>query len=252
MLYVALTRASKQLHIFIKNGKLGVGRAISESIKTSDEGGFSIGELSGKMITEDLVTRYTFGEFCPPKTSTDHKVDRSLYIMSSYPTSQADLRLRLPSQRYFEQMTPQEQSPREVGILMHKAFAESETAEDISRSITAMRLNGVISEAEYNSINSEIKHALESDPIKEWFSPEWEVVRNEHAIIVPKESNFKRPDRVMISGDRAIVVDYKFGEGEHKRYHRQVAEYISLLEKMGYRDVKGYIWYIKSGKVVSI
>jgi len=47
------------------------------------------------------------------------------------------------------------------------------------------------------------------------------------------------------------VIDYKFGE-ENNAYHRQISEYIEILEQMGYTSVKGYIWYVPTGKIVQI
>ena len=58
-----------------------------------------------------------------------------------------------------------------------------------------------------------------------------------------------RPDRVMVSGDRAVVLDYKFGQREEARHRRQVGRYMALLREMGYREVKGYLWYLQNGSV---
>jgi len=53
----------------------------------------------------------------------------------------------------------------------------------------------------------------------------------------------RRPDRVMISGSEAVVVDYKFGAEHSQSYDRQVSDYMTSLKEMGYQDVKGYLWY---------
>ena len=47
----------------------------------------------------------------------------------------------------------------------------------------------------------------------------------------------------MIDGNNAVVVDFKFGkvEAEHES---QVQRYMSLLQQMGYKEVKGYVWYV--------
>ena len=57
-----------------------------------------------------------------------------------------------------------------------------------------------------------------------------------------------RPDRVMMRGDEAIVVDYKFGL-PRPDYHEQVRHYCQLLQQMGKQNVKGYLWYVASGIV---
>ena len=54
----------------------------------------------------------------------------------------------------------------------------------------------------------------------------------------------------MISGDRAVVVDYKFAAEPNEDYHRQVKDYISALQEMGcYTTIEGYIWYVHLDKI---
>ena len=60
----------------------------------------------------------------------------------------------------------------------------------------------------------------------------------------------RRPDRVMIAGERVVVVDYKFGDKRSAAYRKQMAEYMRLLEAMGrYRQIEGYVWYISLGDI---
>ena len=54
------------------------------------------------------------------------------------------------------------------------------------------------------------------------------------------------------SGDRAVVVDYKFGSDRSGRHVRQVAEYMRLMAEMGYKRVEGYVWYISLGEIVDV
>ena len=53
----------------------------------------------------------------------------------------------------------------------------------------------------------------------------------------------RRPDRVMIKDDTAVVVDYKFAR-EKDEHNTQVRTYMKLLKKIGYRNVSGYLWYV--------
>jgi len=63
---------------------------------------------------------------------------------------------------------------------------------------------------------------------------------------------FSRPDRVMIGNREVIVADYKFGESEDLRYSRQVQRYVRTIGEMGYPLVRGYVVYVKLGKIVQI
>ncbi|MBR2178335.1 MAG: Dna2/Cas4 domain-containing protein [Paludibacteraceae bacterium] len=98
-----------------------------------------------------------------------------------------------------------------------------------------------------------LKKRMESPTVKEWFSDKWELF-NECAILSIDEKGEvknRRPDRVMKSGDEMIVVDFKFAR-KRDEYHEQVKEYISLLQSMGYKNVKGYLWYVFSNDIEEV
>ena len=54
----------------------------------------------------------------------------------------------------------------------------------------------------------------------------------------------------MIDGNKAVVVDYKFGEKDNS-YREQVALYCSLLEQMGY-NTEGYLWYVREAEIEKV
>ena len=56
----------------------------------------------------------------------------------------------------------------------------------------------------------------------------------------------------MVKGARAVVVDYKFGLRENPDHRRQLGEYIGLLREIGYAEVEGYLWYVRTERVVRI
>ena len=178
-------------------------------------------------------------------------------MLERYATSQADLRLRLPSQRYFEEEDEVELSPRNFGILMHRAFEQADDEEQIRRAVERMTADGTLSEAEAQTLRETIARALEHPVVHEWFGGGWQRVRNEQEIILPSEASagertIRRPDRVMTAGRRAVVVDYKFGRHEAARYRRQIREYCNLLRQMGYTDVEGYLWYVQRGNIEKV
>ena len=110
-----------------------------------------------------------------------------------------------------------------------------------------------ISAPQAEVVKKAVEDAFDRNPtIREWFSEDWEQVRFEDAIIIPGDTSQRRPDRVMIKGERAVVVDYKFGRGASAAYRRQVEGYVKLLREMGYSQVEGYLWYVRSGEVESI
>lgn len=255
LLYVALTRAAESLHIFIpnKSGKRktefknnNVGDIILASITESGDEA-AITELQGTTQHSEDGLSYLFGNQPMASTKENHSSQR-LHIMDRYPTSKCNLQLRLPSKRYREDSD--EFDARHEGILLHKCFESANTLEDILRSIKVMEQNGALTPHEAQSVELKVKESMKDPLVKEWFCHDWDTIRNEADIILPNSISTRRPDRVMIQGDRVVVVDYKFGELHTRSHQKQMCTYMSLMSQMGYNHVEGYIWYIKSGEVV--
>ena len=62
----------------------------------------------------------------------------------------------------------------------------------------------------------------------------------------------RRPDRVMMSPDRIIIVDFKFGRPEEE-HQKQVARYIEILQDMyPQKRVEGWLWYVYKNKTEKV
>ena len=247
LLYVALTRAAESLHIFVptppKNGNINstVGNVLLSTLGNTN-----------RKVDGNGLPYYEFGEFTGPCAKSGGVSNIELHTIDNYATAEADMRLRLPSQRYFEDEQSIELSPRNFGILMHRAFAEAKTVEDIYQSIDQMVRDAAISPSEGEHLRREVGKVLDNPTIAEWFAGKWSEVRNENDIIVPNGAPTRRPDRVMIKDRNAVVVDYKFGVERREKYAEQLREYMSLLQSIGYTSVKGYVWYVRRGNVEQI
>jgi len=82
-----------------------------------------------------------------------------------------------------------------------------------------------------------------------WFSLDAKVL-NETTILIPTGEQY-RPDRVVIRGNEATIVDYKFGDKESKTYLQQVQQYMNLIAEMGY-STSGFVCYVSLKKVVQV
>ena len=252
LLYVALTRAAESLHVFIpRKGGKSVGGLLLQSIGADGDKALLDGTEGRRTATEE-GERFEFGLFTGPVPGGGKASDGRHVVLENYPTARADLRLRLPSQRYFEEEDEVELSPRNFGILMHKACEEADDRQQIYEAVQRMRDDGTLSPGEAEALRGMIARALAHPVVGEWFGGGWQRVRNENEIIVPGAGSTRRPDRVMIRGTRAVVVDYKFGNREPGRYRRQVGEYLGLLRQMGYTECEGYLWYVKLGEIEKV
>jgi predicted Ser/Thr protein kinase len=76
------------------------------------------------------------------------------------------------------------------------------------------------------------------------------IIKNESEIITDNGELF-RPDRVVINGKKAVIIDYKTG-GEKSSHKKQVIQYGELLQKMGYEVTAKLVVYIEEERVVSV
>ncbi|MBQ8335249.1 MAG: Dna2/Cas4 domain-containing protein, partial [Tidjanibacter sp.] len=139
-------------------------------------------------------------------------------------------------------------SPRDHGTLLHRVFEQSATLDDIYSAIEVLVIDGLITPTEGEQLRLNIEQTMATNgEIAEWFDGSWERVLNEREIIY-NGKNY-RPDRVMIRGGEAVVIDYKFGLNKPDSYKRQIKFYAQLLRQMGYKKVSGYLWYISMGQL---
>ncbi len=160
------------------------------------------------------------------------------------------LRLKLHDNSFF---TGQENAPFEKinhGKMMHEVFENVKTEDDISDAIDKLIFEGKISPNERTELIKRIEEAFSNDQIKNWFSKDWEV-KTEAEIILPNGKT-ARPDRVISNNEKTIVIDYKFGEQEKDKHHKQVTSYMEILSKIEDKKIEGYLWYVDLGHVVTV
>lgn len=141
-----------------------------------------------------------------------------------------------------------------VGNILHQLFSTILTEDDIEPRLKELEQEGVIYNDEVTSreLQNKIANALMNEKVKDWFSSRWKLFNECTILDYDKESgdiHEHRPDRVMTDGKEIIVVDFKFGK-PREEYHEQVQRYMSLLMRMGYEKVSGYIWYVVRNEIV--
>lgn len=213
----------------------------------------SLGEMQGRHFATETGECFEFGEFTGPDDTAGNKEDAPRHtVLETYPTAEPELRLHLPSQRYFEEEEEVELSPRNFGILMHRVFENAATEAEIDRAVADMQADGLLSAADATTLRNMIAQTFTDPVVLGWFDGSWTEVRNEQEIIAPGHVSTRRPDRVMTRGQEAVVVDYKFGDHEKRSHREQIEAYLALLRSMGYTEVAGYLWYVKLGRVIRV
>lgn len=142
------------------------------------------------------------------------------------------------------------------GLLYHKIFSYIRTSDDVPRAVEKVCSEGCIpSLAEARRIRKDIARYLSRPEVAKWFDNSYRII-SENDILLPRtlqtdRHRTERPDRVMMNGDETIVLDYKFGK-QQSAHFAQVKEYAYLLQQMGRSNVKGYLWYVFENRIVPV
>jgi ATP-dependent exoDNAse (exonuclease V) beta subunit len=139
---------------------------------------------------------------------------------------------------------------REYGILVHYILSKINTSEDIESVILEAVQAGDLSETESAGMQSEIRALLSISSISAYFERGVEI-KNEMEILT-STGEILRPDRVVISGKEAVVIDYKTGKKNAQKYHAQMQDYEYALLQLGYSAVKKLLLYIQEQEVEHI
>jgi len=131
---------------------------------------------------------------------------------------------------------------RRFGNVLHTILAGITSENNADNAISVMLENGLLDRSKEDEVRSRIRKIL-TDPDLAFIFDEKADVRPESEILTPG-GHAVRPDRVILRGNQAVVVDYKTGRADEK-YGTQLLHYAKHLEAMGYKDVKKYLLYLE-------
>jgi ATP-dependent exoDNAse (exonuclease V) beta subunit len=228
-MYVAFTRAKESLHVMLPSESkaeriAGLLRAVLETSFSLPPDGAS----------------FELGAPSPPRRSDSALQGEAIRmgrLSSVSPRERMKLRLR---GRDFLAVDAR----RMRGNLMHEILSGIITLDNISPAVERYRLQGIIGGPEARQIAAELEARLSSPQVAQWFNGSMKV-KTEVEILAQAGEQY-RPDRVMTSNGRVIIVDYKFGEQQTPSHRAQVRKYMDLVRQMGRDNVEGYLWYVES------
>ena len=263
LLYVATTRAKEELHIWLPTSADGKKKEKNEPLSNipKDIKALLMEELDGKPLWQGLPAEVISEE----QGASEEKYPKLIQRLT-IPTSLQENILQVDSiishpitdriailhkgLDYFS-----EEQQLRYGHTMHLILAEIETTEDIEGALERAISQGLIAPDEEDDVRQSLQRVVSHSECARWFDGSG-VVRNECSIIGGGLEGSRRPDRIIFYGDEGAdrdqtsveIIDYKFGHFD-KRYYAQIQGYQALFQRMGYRDVKGWLCYIEKDKI---
>lgn len=240
LLYVAFTRAVDTLYIIAqrkrKNDNFDRLKELAVPLMTEDnerQGHFYFGEPSVKVQEENIPKEIEFVE-------TDRLISNNWY---------SRITIRRKSKEFWRFDTGYRAERRNWGLLVHQVLSHIHSPGDVVHAISAVLVSGDIEMEERDILEQKINEIFDNEEVREWFDPAYVdmgAVFTESPMIT--EEGILRPDRVIVSGDRVKIIDFKTGAA-HEGYATQMRKYKEAVLAMGYCEVEAYLFYLES-KVV--
>ncbi|PIF02183.1 MAG: hypothetical protein CR996_00980 [Draconibacterium sp.] len=192
-------------------------------------------------------TVFEYGKMSAFKTLTEKQ---DSVLIESYSSFGFHNRVKLRKRKDdFPMPATTARSQRDQGNILHEILSQVITLNDTENAVADAVAAGLITEKESPSIIVQLNKILGNKEVRHWFNGTYKVL-NERNLL--KKEVLVRPDRIMVSGENAIVVDYKTGELTPGKYEKQVQKYAQLLQEAGYKNVEGYLWFTQLQKVQKV
>lgn len=254
LLYVAFTRAGKNLVVWTRRGQRGtVAELLADALPRMAQDGHG--------AWDDEAARYEQGTLLASEPRTERQAANRL---ARRPLPQPVAMQSLRHDVEFRQSNrsadfiagrgeaDSDQRFIDRGRLLHTLFSAIRTKDDVDEAVSRLVFEGVITSPETEADIRQLTHrALAQPQVAEWYDGTWRLF-TECDIIWTEGGRLctRRPDRVMMKQRRIVVVDFKFGS-PRRSHAAQVQQYMQLLAGMGYdaSRIEGYLWYVEQGKV---
>lgn len=241
LLYVAFTRAKEQLYVYApgrQNDSLW-----KELIRPVIEGHPELWN-GGEARGEGAVMVGCYG-VCPAGNTGRLPADAGGgEAMAGAASRRALPRMKQTAMggRAFEAEVGR-QRRRSLGEALHSLFETRPSREEFFSVVEPFIAVGVLTAERAGTLWVEIEEDMHCSPMRDCFGGGGEVFEERDILA---GGRVYRPDRVVVFGHRAVVVDFKFAgrDSRHGQYVDQVVGYTSALRAMGYEEVEGYLWYL--------
>ncbi len=243
MLYVAYTRAKKALFISGENKPSKV--SIMSIVKKGIENITQVENSNWQIIDNEVKISYSQGSL-----SLTNKRNINTDYIKSYDVFIPNKQIVIKPFYEKDKQSYTDSNNILKGVIYHKIFENIIEFADIDKAIQKLKNASIICDDSVDEYRDNITNILKNKYIKSWFDGSYSV--SNEIEIADVGGIIKRPDRIMENESEIIIVDYKFGDTEQSKYVKQTAQYSNLLRKMGYTNIKTYIWFVLNNYLLKV
>ncbi len=140
--------------------------------------------------------------------------------------------------------------PRKRGTLLHEAMCLLQHPQELPMVLQQMKMKGLVDDLTAIEMQETLSKILTQPIFENWKTNT--IQRFGEREIVGADQSLKRPDLVLMDENNTWVIDFKFGEKKDNSHHKQVKEYVQLLQQMEFNNVKGYLLYGMENQMVEV
>ena len=231
VMYVAMTRPSERLYII-------TSKPPKTTNKINSMQAYFYHFLSSQGIWEDEKRIYSFGS--RQMVDKPRPKEKGIHLNSGMSNDwKKNVILSTSAPDIWDVENPE--NNREWGNLVHFVLSKINSLNDVKQEVENLRNEGILDTDNMKKLSHVLEQLFLDPEINRFFQPGLNV-KNEAEILLPEGSAY-RPDRLILDGRNAIVLDYKTGKKEEK-HKSQINKYAKILKEMGYGEVKRYLLYV--------
>ena len=274
LLYVAFTRAGRNLFVYGKRGNESFRSNIIEKslsvVKEILEVPKKANAPKEKQVNINLTDKEDEFLFEYGEIDTDVKEEDAAENANVFLSKPAQVNVNIKTVPELREFTPSKLSEEfvngddmeeqqkfyiKLGTVLHALFSTIKNKNDVEKALNQLELDGVLYDENVSKerIKDMLNKRFNSPLVSDWFSDKWTVMNECSILYYDADGKVKkdRPDRVLLGDGEVIVIDFKFGKPKPE-YHDQVRQYMTQISSMGYGKVKGYLWYVYPNKVEEV
>lgn len=143
----------------------------------------------------------------------------------------------------------EQRKKQKFGLMVHEILELSVDKASALQNLQSFYFEGRLNEEEKQVVEKQLEHLFTDSLFASWFGTKG-ILLAEQGILLPGGKQ-KRPDRIILNENEALIVDFKTGEAQ-SRYANQVREYMSLVAKLSKKPTKGYLCYLETGVIEEV
>lgn len=244
--YVAFTRAREKLYV---SGPHQTPRQDSfHRINHFLELILEDSELDIKKTEEDSTLKYEY-QLSLKKTKASEPAE-AVSEMDTYPRASyiEHLSIRSDSDRFFMLQDTEGAENISMGHQVHEVLSLMSNAFDADAVIRQLLAEGTVMARDVSKIRERVNRLMQHPQMQQWFGADYEVLTERE---LSYDGKILRPDRVMVKGGDAIILDYK-KEKKEKTHQTQVKRYVEAVSSLGYTHTTGYVVYVDPVEIIEV